>query len=446
MRVVNSKNILRIGQKSTIWFKIVVLTFATLVPALVSQNVSAAQLTARSVTISTSVAEATNVSYDFEFSWTEATEVQGIIFEFCTTPLGSCTLPPDMVVAHGTVSLGTGGEAPSGFPGTGTFSEVTTNTNSCNAVATNMYCINRTEGALAAGSGATVNLNDIINPSLASNYLTVYIRISLFDNSTFSGGAVHDGTVAAGITTQLTTAGRVQERLEFCVAAIGDEAVLPNGCNDGVNFPSTTNIDLGVIDNTSVVVSPVDNTPTNGANDMFGIAVVNTNASGGVSLSYFPEEAVTVSGGDTDQLRAFRVLPADCSSDDTSTTDQCFISADPAGTNFGTGGSEGFGLYVACVNDTQGSTANFKQANGGILNAAYGGDDGGDMDDTGADCENEANATFAFQDNGSPATLITSNNVIDDEIVKIRFGATASPTTPTGTYVVVTTYIATPTF
>jgi hypothetical protein len=37
-------------------------------------------------------------------------------------------------------------------------------------------------------------------------------------------------------------------------------------------------------------------------------------------------------------------------------------------------------------------------------------------------------------------------SVVDDEIIKLRFGATASATTPTGTYVVVTTYIATPTF
>jgi hypothetical protein len=53
---------------------------------------------------------------------------------------------------------------------------------------------------------------------------------------------------------------------------------------------------------------------------------------------------------------------------------------------------------------------------------------------------------FAWNNSASATTLATSAGVVDDEIVKVRFGATAQATTPTGAYTVTTNYIATPTF
>jgi hypothetical protein len=343
----------------------------------------------------------------------------------------------------------------SGFPNNATaFTEYTGNANGCNDSAgvtgDTMYCITRTEATSATGTNATVDLGAITNPSTTNT--TVYIRVSLYDNATFTGSPIHDGTVAAAIVERLTITGRVQERLDFCVSAIQDGTALP--ANVGA-CPAVGDsaIDLGVIDNSTIAVSPVATTPTNGSDDDYGILMVNTNASNGVAIVYFVENATSVSGGDTDQLRAFRVLPADCNASAATLTDQCFQSASNAGsgTDFGVGGTEMFGLHVACVDNTQGTTSSFATANttpdpynnadGSIAFAAnchsYDGLGGG-TPDTGD--------SFGWNVSGTADLLTSSTTVVDDEIVKIRFGATASATTPTGSYTAVTTYIATATF
>jgi hypothetical protein len=63
-----------------------------------------------------------------------------------------------------------------------------------------------------------------------------------------------------------------------------------------------------------------------------------------------------------------------------------------------------------------------------------------------ADCENEGETEFAWSNSSTATTLVSSTNVVDDEIVKLRYGARAAATTPTGSYTVTSTYIATPTF
>jgi hypothetical protein len=405
------------------------------------QQAHAAQLSTRKVTVSTSQASATAVQYDFQFSWGTASDVEGAIFQFCTTPLGTCTLPTGMDVSNDLVTL----DAHTGFPTNGTaFAEVAANTGQCNdtgaAATVTMYCIDRTEATSATGTNATVDLGAIINPSLSGAFTTVYVRVSLYDNNGFSnsGGAgntkVFDGTVAAGITQQLSVNGRVQERLEFCVAAVDDggatDTTLPVNC---AGAPTTTTVDIGVIDNSTIVKSPVDTTTTNGSNDSYGIAMVNTNASGGVVIQYYPEQAAG-----TAELRNFRVPGATCAGAG-SITDQCFNAALSTGTTF-VAGTEDFGLNVPCIDTTQGTTSNL-----GSVPAAYSNTDA--TVTSSADCENtDAGVKFAWDNSGTAASLASSTTVVDDEIVKVSFGATAAPTTPTGSYTVVTTYIATPTF
>lgn len=457
MRAEVNRAVRRLVRHSVLWIKVAVLVFAGLAPALIAQKATAEQLTPRKVTITSSQSGlggsvGTGVGYDYAFSWTVDTAVQGIIFQFCTTPLGTCTLPNAMDVSNDLVSL----ESQSGFPVNGTaFTEQATNLGDCSdtgtAATVTMYCLKRTETtASSGGASVTVNLDDIKNPTISSGaYLTVYIRVTLYSDASFATD-VHNGVVAAGITQQLTAVGRVAERLKFCVAAIDDAAALPSDCD--TSFPTTTTIDLGIIDNISVTAAPVDPSVANAntSNDKYGILMLNTNASGGTVITYFPEVASSVSGGDTDQLRAFRVVPTDCSSTVSSTTDQCFVSADPTTGSAIVAGTEEFGLTVACFNTTQGTTDNFDPANGSTWNPAYDGD--GDDEDAG-DCENETvdgSYIWGFDTSGVPddiiSTVTATNKVVDDEIVKIRFGASASATTPTGTYTVTTTYIATATF
>ena len=450
------------SHKFVLWLKIIVLVFAGIAPVFMTQQVGAAQMTPRKVTISTSEASETLVDYTFNFTWLTASDIEGIIFEFCNAPLGTCVLPTGMDVDSDITSIGTGGQAPSGFPGTGTFAEGTAQ-NDCNdfgGSGDTQYCVSRAELASATGTG-TFTIKGITNPSISTTYSTVYVRVFLYNNSTFSSassGQVHYGTVAAAIVRQLTAVGRVAERLKFCVGALTDDETAPNGetvptdCDTG--FPSSTLVDLGIIDNVSVTAAPVEPSVANAnlANDNYGLLGVNTNASNGVVISYFPEVASQVSASDTDQLRAFRVIPTDCSSTASSTTDQCFVS-DSAGSTISFG-SEEFGMAVACINE-QGSTANFKPVNSGVIGAAYIGDNDFDEESVASvtsNCDNEtfSGYTWGFDTSGNPATLAHTTNstgkVVDDEMLKIRFGATSSATTPTGTYTVIITYIATATF
>lgn len=426
-----------------LWVQVSALAFASVLPVVVPENVSAAQLTSRKVTIASSRSAATGVNYQFNFTFPNTAVAQGIMFEFCTSPLGSCTLPASMNVSTGTANV----SATQTFSEATAFTEVTTSTGDCNIAGTSAdtkFCVSRTDTDAETAAGKQIIVTNVTNPTLSTPYTTVYVRITVYSNNTFTPGAndvnkVHYGAVAAGVTQQLTTQGRVQERLEFCVAAIDDggntDTTLPVNCGA---IPTTTTIDIGIVDNTSVIFAPVDATPTNGANDYYGIAMINTNAAGGVVLTYYPEIDTAVGGGDTDQLRRFRVAGADCSNTTTSVTDQCFVAAASAGETFAAG-TERFGLFIPCIDTTQGTTANL-----GSVPGAYNGSDNNTANV--ANCETAANTDFAWDESGTPATLASSTTVVDDEIVKISFGATASATTPTGLYRVTTTYIATPTF
>jgi hypothetical protein len=298
-----------------------------------------------------------------------------------------------------------------------------------------MYCLERTEATSGAGTDASIIVNDITNATVSSTYTTVYVRISLYSDNTFTT-KVHDGTVAAVMTNQLTVSGRVQERLIFCVGALGDTDAKPTSCATGDGFPTDVTIDIGVIDNSSIARSPVDAGATTSADDDYGIAMVNTNASNGVVVTYFAEAA----GSGTNLLRNFRVAGATCNGTDTSSTDQCFIAADDTNGEVFSAGTERFGMQVACIFTGGGTTANLASVPDKLNNV--------DDDVTSsANCEDtDAGNEFSWNNSGTATTVTSSSTVVDDELIQLRFGATAAATTPTGIYTAVTTYIATATF
>lgn len=445
-----------------------------LMPILLSAKAGAAQVTSRRVTISTSQSAATGVSYAFNFTLPTGTDpIQSIAFSFCTTPLGTCTLPNAMNV--GTTAVSVNGTQT--FSQAGTFAEVTSVTGGCTGVAANntatQYCVSRTAAGNESAAAKAITLDGITNPTIASgNNLSVYVRMAIYSDDSFAT-QVHEGTVAASIINQLTVTGRIQERLVFCVFALTDAAgsgtvgtgagEMPTDCAS-TEANASTNVDIGVIDNSAVVTSPVDNNPPTAlGNDRFGAAIVNTNASSGVAVTYY----ATAAGTGTNELRAFRVAGASCDVSGTSLVDQCFVSANESTGEAFTAGTERFGVQIACVaNSTTtagaiGTTSNLGKnsggsytsgsGTGGSFNSVY---DAGQssLDDTaGDDCETDPSGTtlneeFGWNDTSTAQALLSSTTVVDDELVKLRFGAAASSTTPTGTYTVASTYIATPTF
>lgn len=474
------QNLLKLGERGAILVLAGLMSVASVLISVRPQIASAAQVANRSVVVSTSQSAATGVTYDFTFDTLTTETVGGVIFQFCTTPLGACTLPDSMDISGATI------DEQSSWSSSFTKTTGPVTTNDCVLAGDNtdtQVCLTRAASSETAATDESITLGAIVNPTLSTpNWMTVFVRIFIYNNANYTPGAnnaniVHYGTVAAGIVNQLTTTGRVQERLEFCVASIGDAIVsndLPVSCDNvsnasaGVqNWPTTTTVDLGIIDNTTVKAAPVDNSVTDPANDEYGVLNVNTNASAGVVVTYFPE---ALSGGqvlssDTDQLRSFRVIPTDCADNSGGGifTDQCFENADRTLTEgeIIASGTEKFGLAIACINNEDpanvanggiGLTNSFDPAGsaGGTVNDAYDGDESLTDDGAGVgDCENEDISAYSWAfgfDGTTPDTLVASNTVVDNEIIKLRFGAAAAATTPTGTYSVTTTYIATATY
>jgi hypothetical protein len=419
------------------WLQSLVLAGAGLLPVLAPSSVSAAQLTSRSVTIDKSSASATSVQNDFAFTLPSTTAVQGIRLQWCTTPLGTCTSPTGtgFTVASASVDGQSFSEATSfAEAGSADENDCTEATNSTREV-----CLERTDTDAETAAAKTLDLGTI---TLSNTAQSIYVRIDLYDENTFgSGDLIHSGVVAFAIVDQLTVNGRVQERLNFCVKAVDDGGATDTSLPASVTACaalSTTTIDIGTVDDSAIVKAPVTATATNGANDDYGIAMINTNAQGGVVLTYYPETA----GSGTNELRSFRVTGASCNVSGTSLTDQCFVDASGSGETFAVDGTdqERFGLNIPCIDTSQGSTSAL-----GSVPAAYSNTDATTTHDV--DCENDdTGVKFAWSDSATPATLASSSGVVDDEITKLSFGALAHSTTPTGAYTVVSNYIATPTF
>lgn len=457
------------------------LALSGLMPIILEGNASAAQLTSRNVTISSSQPDATGVSYTFSFGTTGAsTTVQSMAFSFCTTALGPCVLPGGATAAD-KIDVSHVTAAPGAFTGTSAtaFTEYSgldaggcTTSDGGSGVAS-QYCVTRTDAVAEAAGTKTFVISGISNPTIPTgNNVSVYVRVALYSDTAFAS-LVHEGAVAASIVNRLSVSGRVQERLVFCVFALDDAAGssatvgtaatnMPADCG-AAEAVASTSVDIGIVDNTSITRSPVNNDPANSllGNDRFGAAMVNTNASNGVAITYY---AAAASG--TNETYAFRVPGATCDVSGTSIADQCFISADDAAGEVFTAGTERFGMQIACVvNSTtvtgMGTTSNLgKDATGtyvsgsgadGSYNAVYNAGRTTGIDDDATDnCENNPGAIlndkYGWRDNGTSQALISSRNVVDDEMVKFRIGATANPTTPSGTYTVAAIYIATPSY
>lgn len=451
-----------------------VMALSGLLPVVLQGTASAGTLSSRRVTISTSQPSATGVAYAFDFtlpgtSPANDVAVQSMAFTFCTTPLGTCTLPTGMVVDRTTTATDGG----TSFTNVTAFTEYAGAdaggcTDADGGAASTQYCVTRTEAtAEAAADSKSIQVTAVTNPSIPSgNNTSVYVRINIYSDTAFATG-VHDGTVAASIVNQLTVTGRVQERLVFCVFALDDAAASSGTVGTAAtNFPTdctateataSSNVDIGVVDNLTIARAPVDNTPpTSLGNDRIGAAMINTNASNGVSLTYYASTA----GSGTNELKAFRVAGATCDVSGSSVVDQCFISADEAAGETFTAGTERFGLNIVCKTDsgttTAGTTANLGAGGNGAgtgntFNTVYANGDTtlANIQDTGGDdCENQVGEgnMYGWNDTSTAQALISSNTVVDDELVKLRFAATANATTPTGTYTVASTFIATPTF
>jgi len=363
-------------------------------------SASAAQLTARKVTIDKSAVSSSDVSHIFSFTIGTTGNIGGIIYQFCTTPIGTCTKPTGMAVQAATHDAET-------FAGSVFTAHAVSNENDCDMTTTDSkMCFE--VGTSASESGAKTHT--ISNITAPSSNQTVYVRVSTYNADTFASGALVDqGVVAEAFVNQLTINARVQEVLIFCIGT--DDAASANDCTD----ISGTTVDIGVIDASAVSISPV--VTGSGGNNKNAFAMVRTNAQSGVVIVYFT--TLDTSSG------KLKVAGQTCT-DNVSIVDRC-INSTTSTQNSIVAGTEEFGMTISSVDTTNGSTTNITRD--------------GDYDGDGT-----AAGGWAWLDTGATDQIASSSTVVDDEMLVLRFAATTSITTPTGSYTTQANFIATPTF
>ena len=185
-------------------FAVAALTLATVTPGLVPAFASAAQVTERSVELSSSSKQATGVTYNVKFTTVSTTAPEAVVLDFCSdTPLigADCGLP--------------GGFNASLASASGFTVEPTTTAANNRVVVT---------GTFAAAGEVTIPLANVANPSVAG---PLYVRILTYNteanakaytSTSYETGLLDQGSAAVSITDTVGVSAAVLESMTFCVS------------------------------------------------------------------------------------------------------------------------------------------------------------------------------------------------------------------------------------
>ena len=182
-------------------FAVAALVLATVTPGLVPAFASAAQISERSVKLSSSSAAAEDVSYEVTF--TPLSAAGAVVFNFCSnTPLigAACDVPTKFTAATATAD---------GFVVSKTTQDL------ANAIVLT--------GDITATS-TTITLEGVDNPDAAA---PLYLRIATYSTDTGAlaytatnlGAHVDQGSAAISITDTVGVSAAVLESMTFCVSA-----------------------------------------------------------------------------------------------------------------------------------------------------------------------------------------------------------------------------------
>jgi len=357
-----------------------VAVVASLLLALVAPILASAdEVTLRSVALSSSSKEATDVSYTVNFT-TAKTGAQAFVVDFCDGPtIGAACTPP------------------AGLDASGASSETTDFTDV--AATASKVVVNRAAN-IAASTAVSVQLDGITNPDDTG---TIYARILTFASDTLAdaytsevpGTYIDSGSVAIAITDTIAVSGAVNESLLFCVSKTN---ITGTNCSAGVTAPT---LELG---ETSGGVTALSSSAVSTA-DLF--TQISTNAVSGAVVNLKSNAAGC--GGLINS----------------SDKNGCYIAPATTGTGI-TQGNALFGLVVnpgVDPNTGTNSSGTFQIANGAsYTTSTYFMNYDSDDEATGV--------TSVF---GDPI-LDTDGGPASNKNMKITFGASISNNTPAGKY------------
>lgn len=349
------------------------LLLATIVPSLAS----AAQMTERSIALSSSAKDADSVSYQVKF--TASAGAGAFVIEFCdNTPL-----------------LGETCDAPSGFDVSSATAAGFTHDTSGDNSAANRYTAT---GTITSGAN-TITLAGVNNPTNAG---ALYARIVTYTDGTGAGGYttaapgthIDDGGIAMYITDSASVSAAVLESMTFCVAKVAPT----KDCANAAANPPVLKLGEDVGDGVIALVPSALST-----GDLF--AQISTNASTGAIVNL--KSSATDCGG---LLRAGAPTACDIA---------------PAGTSgtFALGTAK-FGVKAVADTDPSGATSagTFQPAAG----SAY--------DDTNYRLNGLANNSAGVTSTYGDPFLDTDDGPINNRNMKLTFAASIANNTPAGKY------------
>lgn len=239
-------------------FSAATMLIAMLIPSLVL----AAQITGRSVAISSSAPAATGVTYSFNFTVPNtATPVKSVQIDICDTAVNACTNTGSSNGFNASASNLIG--QPSGFGTGGVYSAASTQYS---------FKITANASTPTAPSGVqTISFNGVTNPTATSTN-GYYLRITTYSDSAYTT-QIDYGVVAAVATNQITVSGVMPESLVFCVGTSG---------SDCTNITGTT-VNLGTFSPTATSVGTSVMAASTNANSGYQITLNGTTLSSGAN-------------------------------------------------------------------------------------------------------------------------------------------------------------------
>ena len=177
---------------------------------LTTPEVGAAQIVNRSLTLQEgaggdggSLGDGV-VNHIFTFDLPTASTVGSILFEYCTTAIGTCTVPTGLVTDD--VATAFGSEAGSDLTGF-----------SLNKATPGAPYLFRSPSGISAGDTAILQIDNITNPTAINE--TFFVRISSYASNDATGGAIDTGVVTASTAEPIDLDGTMPESLVFCTGA-----------------------------------------------------------------------------------------------------------------------------------------------------------------------------------------------------------------------------------
>lgn len=226
-------------------------------------SADAAQLTARTLTMTSSAGAATGVGYTFVFTAPTSTTIKSVNIDLCTSASGTCVPPANVPTGLTTTgaSVGTISNIGSGGSWTGAF---TTN---------GRLRITNASNTGSPSAGVSLGFTGITNPT--ANNTTFYARVTTYSDASYTT-PIDTGSMAASTAQQITVTAAVDETLTFCTGT------------------SITGQNCGTVTGSSVSLGTLTTTTTGSGTS---VMAASTNSLSGYSIT--TNGTTLTSGGNT---------------------------------------------------------------------------------------------------------------------------------------------------